>query len=256
MNIKPTKTILPSTFRRGPVNQPRDLERWHHPARTNPLAAILRRRTPVNSQDYGESRGQCVDRYYIDQFLAAHAADVQGRVLDFFDDDYARRFGGAKVTKVEVLHSAPGNPRATIIADLARGDNLPSDSFDCILCTQVLHCIFELDAAVRTLHRILKPGGVALVTGPGIQKVDSVDIKNGEDWWRFTSLSIRRLFEEVFPRDHVQVTPYGNVLAAVAFLHGIAVEELRRGDLDYHDPDFEVALALRAVKPLVVSVAG
>jgi len=82
-----------------------------------------------------------------------------------------------------------------------------------------------------------------------------VDLKNGEDYWRFTSLSLRRLFEAVFPPDHLEVKTYGNVLAAVAFLHGIAVEDLRRGDLDYWDPDYEVTIVLRAVKPPVAFVA-
>ena len=42
---------------------------------------------------------------------------------------------------------------------------------------------------------------------------------------------------------------YGNVLAAIAFLHGLAVEDVRREDLDYFDQDYEVSIALRAVKP-------
>ena len=40
--------------------------------------------------------------------------------------------------------------------------------FDCVICTQTLHVIYEVEGAVRTLHRMLKPGGVALVTVPGI----------------------------------------------------------------------------------------
>jgi SAM-dependent methyltransferase len=209
----------------------------------------LRRVTPVNPHDFGESRGQCVDRYYIEKFLAGHAHDVRGHVLDFADDAYARRFGGSKTTKVDVLHIKQDNPRATIIADLSRGEQIPSDTFDCILCTQVLLLIYDVRAAIRTLYRILKPGGVVLVTVPGIQKIDRVDISAEGEFWRFTTLSLRRLFEEAFPSDRLEVKAYGNVLAAVAFLHGLAVEDLRREDLDYHDPDFQVSITLRAVKP-------
>jgi SAM-dependent methyltransferase len=204
---------------------------------------------PINPNDYGESRGQCIDRYYIESFLTAHGDDVQGHVLDFNDDTYAQRFGGARTTKIDVLHLSSDNPLATIVADLAHGEEIPSDTFDCILCTQVLHCIYDIESAVRTLYRVLKPGGVVLVTDPGIQKVDSVDIENGEEYWRFTSLALRRLFEEAFPSDNVEVKAYGNVLAAIAFMHGLAVEDLQRDDLDYFDPDYEVSIALRAVKP-------
>ena len=214
-----------------------------------PGPSLLRRTRPINPNDFGESRGQCIDRYYIEGFLAEHTADVHGHVLDFSDDTYARRFGGTKTSKVDVLHLSADNPKATIVADLAGGEGIPSDTFDCILCTQVLHHIYDVNAAVRTLYRVLKPGGVVLVTDAGIQKIDSVDLKNGQEYWRFTSLALRRLFEEVFPEDHVDVRAKGNVLAAVAFLQGLAVEDLRAGALDVVDRDFEVSIALRAVKP-------
>ncbi len=214
-----------------------------------PGPSLLHRVTPINPNDYGESRGQCIDRYYIENFLAAHAADIQGHVLDFSDDTYARRFGGTKVSKIDVLDLSADNPHATIVADLAKGDDLPSDTFDCILCTQVLHCIFDVDSAVRTLYRILRPGGVLLGTDAGIQKIDSVDLANGQEFWRFTSLALRRLFEQAFPASHIEVNAYGNVLAGIAALHGLAVEDLRRSDLDVRDEDFEVSLSLRAVKP-------
>jgi hypothetical protein len=71
------------------------------------------------------------------------------------------------------------------------------------------------------------------------------------DYWRFTSQSARRLFAEIFPPDEVQVEAHGNVLAAVAFLHGVAAEELSRRELEAHDPDFEVTVAVRAAKARV-----
>jgi hypothetical protein len=67
--------------------------------------------------------------------------------------------------------------------------------------------------------------------------------------WSFTSRSARRLFEEFFPPENVQVEARGNVLAAISFLHGVASEELRRNELDFNDPDYEILIALRAVKP-------
>jgi SAM-dependent methyltransferase len=213
-----------------------------------PGQSLLRGTKPINPNDYGESRGQCIDRFYIERFLQKHTADIRGHVLEFGDDRYTRRFGADKVTRIEVVHRTSDNPHATIVADLSCGENIPSETFDCIVCTQVLHCIFEVEAAVRTLFRALKPGGVVLVTDAGIQKLDSVDLKNGEEFWRFTSLALRRLFEEVFPKHEVEVKSYGNALAAVAFLHGLAVEDLNLEYLDYFDPDFEVSLSLRAVK--------
>lgn len=244
---KNVKTLLPVSARCWLRDRRLSFERLRLRLGLGPR--LLGRTAPINAADYGESRGQCIDRYYIENFLSAHQADVKGHVLDFSDDTYARRFGQQKITSVDVLHVAPGNPRATIVADLARGEAIPSGTFDCIVCTQVLHCIFDVRAAVRTLYRILRPGGVVLVTDAGIQKIDSVDLGSGEEYWRFTSLALRRLFEETFPPGQVQVQAFGNVLAALAFLHGLAVEDLRPGALDFFDPDYEVSIALRAQKP-------
>ncbi len=47
----------------------------------------------------------------------------------------------------------------------------------------------------------------------------------------------------------LQVQTHGNVLAAIAFLHGLAADDLRRKKLDHCDPDYQVLLTVRAVKP-------
>lgn len=210
---------------------------------------LFRRTTPIDPH-WGGKRGQIIDRYYIEKFLAEHSSDICGHVLEFGDDTYAKQFGGAKVSKIDVMHLVPGNPHATIIAELANCDEVPSDTFDCILCTQVLLLVFDLKNAIRSLFRILKPGGVLLLTAPGIQKISRGDMEIGGEYWRFTTLSMRRLFEEVFPPNGVEVRNYGNVLAATAFLHGLSVEDLPPKALEYTDPDFPVSIALRAVKPI------
>lgn len=240
------KAVHPSSARRGLRRRRLSVERLLR--RLGLTRSCLRRIAPVNAADFGECRGQCIDRYYIEKFLLAHAGDVQGHVLEFGDDAYTRQFGRGRVIAIDVLHRSADNPHATIVADLERGESIPSNTFDCIICTQVLHCIFDVRAAVRTLYRVLKPGGVVLVTDAGIQKVDSVDLANQEEYWRFTSRALRQIFEEVFPSNDVEVKAFGNVRAAIAFLDGLAVEDLRPKELDAFDPDFEVSIGLRAVK--------
>jgi glycosyltransferase involved in cell wall biosynthesis len=206
----------------------------------------LRRLAPV-SRVFGFDRGTPVDRYYIEDFLARNADRIRGRVLEVGDDAYTRRFGGDRVTKRDVLHVSADNPHATIIADLTNADHVPSNTFDCILLTQTLHLIYDVRAAIQTLRRILKPGGVLLVTIPGITQIDHFDW--GDSWyWAFTSLSARRLFGEAFTATSLEVETHGNVLAATAFLQGLALEELRKSELDYNDPDYQVIITVAATK--------
>ncbi len=208
----------------------------------------LRRLTPV-SRVFGFDRGLPIDRYYIERFLTAHAEDIRGRVLEIGDDRYTRQFGGNRVTQSDVLHVVAGNPQATIVADLARADDVPSESFDCIVCTQTLQMIVDVEAALRHLARMLRQGGVLLTTSSGINRIcrrEGVDAWG--EYWRFTTQSAHRLFGRAFSPAHVQAVAYGNVLAAVAFLHGLAAEELTPAELDYEDADFEVLIGVRAVK--------
>ena len=47
-----------------------------------------------------------------------------------------------------------------VLGDLARGyPEIASNSFDIVVCEQVLEHLDELDRALATLHRVLKPGG-------------------------------------------------------------------------------------------------
>lgn len=200
------------------------------------------------SAEFGFDRGLPIDRYYIENFLSRHAEDIKGHVLEIKEPLYTYKFGGEHVTKSDILHVEPGNPKATIIADLTNADHLASDTFDCIILTQTLPFIYDVRAALKTLHRILKPSGVLLATVPGISQISRDDMARWGQYWSFTSLSTQRLLEEVFSADKIQVEAYGNVLAAIAFLHGLATEEFRQTQLDYHDPNYEVLITARAVK--------
>jgi glycosyltransferase involved in cell wall biosynthesis/SAM-dependent methyltransferase len=209
----------------------------------------LRRTTPV-SQFFGFDRGQPVDRYYIERFLEARREDVRGRVLEVADATYTKQFGGDRVVHSDVLHARPGNPEATLVGDLCSGTGIPEGAFDCIILTQVLPFVWEPAAAIATARRALRPGGVLLATAPGISQISRHDADRWGDFWRFTSQSMRRMFEQQFPAGNVEITTYGNVLAATAFLHGMAAHELRRQELDRTHPDYEVIIAVRAVRPV------
>ncbi|HZB89748.1 MAG TPA: methyltransferase domain-containing protein [Terracidiphilus sp.] len=208
----------------------------------------LRRTTPVHA-GFGMGRGTYIDRYYIERFLEQNAECIQGRVLELANNEYTLRFGGKRVTQSDVLDVRAGHAPATIIADLAAADNVPSDAFDCIILTQTLNFIYDVRAVIETTRRLLKPGGCVLVSVASISQIAPDEMKYCGDYWRFTSLSLRRLFEEAFPPENVAVEAHGNVLAALAFLHGLAVEELCAEELDYRDPGFELTVLLKAVKP-------
>jgi len=206
----------------------------------------LRRTRPI-SPHWGFDRGIPVDRHYIEAFLAEHASDVRGAVLEFGDDLYARRFGEDRVTQTSVLDIDSGNTQAAYHEDITSGGGLPSRTFDCVICTQTLQLVYELPPAVAALERALKPGGVLLATMPGITRI-SVSEWPGSWFWSFTSASAHRLFADRFGVGNVSVRTYGNVLTATAFLYGLAVDDLALEELEMNDPEYELCIAVRAVR--------
>jgi len=233
--------VLPTRARRRIVRALR------HPAVGRVDFGDLRRTTPI-SREWGFDRGRAIDRHYIEAFLAAQAASIHGRVLEIGTREYTERFGGSRVERSDVLHVSDRAPGVTIVADLTRGDGLPDDAFDCVLMTQTLQFIHDYAAALRTVQRILRPGGTALLTFPGITPISRHDMDRWGDHWRFTSRSTRDVFAAAFPGGEVAVTVYGNVLSAAAFLYGVAAEELSAEELDHVDPDFEVLIGVAARK--------
>lgn len=207
----------------------------------------LRRTSPI-SRKFGVDRGLPIDRHYIERFLAAQADAIRGRVLEIGEDTYTRRFGGQGVTASDVLHVSGDNPAATIVADLADAPQIPDDRFDAIVFTQTLQLIFDPPAALRTLHRILKPGGTLLVTVPGISPVATRSVWGPTWYWSFTELSLGRLLAASFEARHCRLETHGNVLAAVAFLEGLAAEDLTAEELSSSDPDYPVIITALARK--------
>jgi SAM-dependent methyltransferase len=200
------------------------------------------------SRTFGFERGKPIDRWYIERFLAEHAADVRGRVLEVAEGTYTDWYGGEDVTTCDVLYAAEGNPQATIVGDLTTGAGIPQASFDCFICTQTLQFIYDVRAAVAGTRTLLAPGGVLLATVAGISQISREDMRDWGDWWRFTAKSAERLFGEVYGEEHVEVRQHGNVQAAAAFLYGLAAEELEASALEVVDPDFHMLMTVRAVR--------
>jgi SAM-dependent methyltransferase len=222
-------------------------KRWSSRRRSAICFGDLQRTAPFSTV-FGFDRGKPVDRRYVETFLASCSLDISGRVLEIGDNSYTTRFGGGRVTTSDVLNRYDGHPSTTFVGDLAQGDDLPSETFDCIILTQTLHLLLNIPAAVATLRRILKPGGVLLVTVPWVSPIDRGEWD--ESWcWSIAPTALNRLLSDRFGAQNVEVRHYGNVYSATAFLYGLAEHELNSAMLDVHDPYCPVIVAARAFRP-------
>lgn len=194
--------------------------------------------------DWGYDRGLPVDRWYIERFFDRHRDDITGRVLEIKDSSYTDRFGH-DVRERAVLDVDADNKLATHVADLARADSLPSETFDCFVLTQTLQYVFDVPAALEHAHRVLRPGGVLLTTLPVTSKLTDPPLP---DYWRFTPGAAERLLKDAFGRGEVTVHGRGNVLTQIAFLEGLAAEDLTEAELAVDDEAFPLIVCARALR--------
>ena len=203
--------------------------------------------TPI-SNDFGLSRGTPIDRYYIESFLKENEIDIKGTALEIAENTYTRQFG-CGVTSFEILHIDTSNRKATIIGDLTQPKTLPEKIADCFICTQTLNFIYDIRRAVEGCLRLLNDGGVFLGTVSGISQISRYDMDRWGDYWRFTDLSLKKLFSETFQEGNITIRTFGNVFAANAFLQGLALEDIEdKSLLDVNDPNYQMTLGIRAVR--------
>jgi hypothetical protein len=200
------------------------------------------------SRKFGFDRGTPIDRYYINKFLGENCNFIHGSVLEIADSAYSKQFG-TNVTSYKILNYDNSNKNVTIIGDLTKPDTLPEEKVDCFICTQTLNFIFDVQKAIHGCYKLLGEGGCLLCTVSGISQISRYDMDHWGDYWRFTDLSIRKLFESVFKKENVEVKTYGNVLAANAFLQGLAIEDIpNKTFLDKQDDDYQITIAVKALK--------
>jgi len=182
---------------------------------------------------------------FIDQFIESHRADITGAVLEIKSPRYIDSFGN-DVTIADILDIDESNKKAHVVTDLATADIVESERYDCFILTETLQFVYDLKNAIKHAHRILKPGGVLLVTVPNTGPADAE--LSHTDYWRFTALGCKRLFGDVFGAKQVQVEPYGNFVACMAGLSGIAAEEIQPEELEKFDEKYTQGVCVRAQK--------
>jgi SAM-dependent methyltransferase len=225
--LGPRLTVLARCVLRG-----LPIPRWGNLRRVEPFSGV-----------FGFDRGTPVDRFYLHRFLERNRSVITGRVLEVQVPSYIRTYGH----DVEVSHTVDINPEfhATYTCDLADAVQIPSDSYDCFLVPNTLQHVEDLPAVLRTLLRVVKPGGHILASAAGLLPL----IPDGDDMWRMSPEGWRRTLARAWEGCEVAVDGHGNCLAATAVMYGLALEELTEDELTANDPRYPVLITIKARKP-------
>ena len=201
------------------------------------------------SNDYGDSRGTPITRYYIQHFFLNLNHFGWGNCLEFEDNRYTNQFG-KNVTKYNTFKfSNKYNDKDNlIIGDLTKIPLLPKERFDFIVCTNVLNFIFDFESAIKGIYRMLKKEGKCIITldGPS-SHISRYDMERWGDYWRFTNLSAKKIFE----RSNFKIeqnTVYGNPYACSAQLNGFSIQDIDQSKLFPSEKDYQLLIALFLTK--------
>jgi hypothetical protein len=200
----------------------------------------LRRARPF-SDSFGLDRGTPVDRVYIAEFLTEHRTDIHGSVLEVSRPTYGDMLGNGRITSSTIIDINRSNQQATLHADLCERGSLPLSTFDCIILTQTLPYLRDLESALGNLWSALAPRGVLLLTAPVIPCTG--------EYWGFAPKGLYELLHTALPAEaSITVAGYGNVTTGVATLLGLAAQEV--GPLvNLHDPASPILACARVVHP-------
>jgi SAM-dependent methyltransferase len=198
---------------------------------------------PISTK-YGYDRGMPVDRFYIERFLEQYKDSVKGVCLEIVDNSYTVKYGGSKVTTSDVLDIIP-RKTTTIHGDLRNvRDIIADNTYDTLIVTQTLNVIDDYEAAISECYRILKPGGLLLVTLPTMSPAWNLKI----NLWRFSPESAQRVFEKYFLSSNITIAPLGNKVVTESFWTGMAVEDLKQEELEYQDEQYPLIIGIAARK--------
>ena len=198
------------------------------------------------SRSFGREIGEPIDRFYIERFLTEYRNDIKGHVMEVADDTYTRMFG-ENVIKSSVLHINGWNN--TIKGDLETGVGIEDNMVDCLICTQTIQMIYKIVNAMKNIYRLLKQGGVALITIHGISQISLGDYNNWGEYWRVTKKTALLIAKDAgFLDRNIEICSYGNVKTTMCFLYGMSQEQLDKRDFEYCDNQYPLIIGIRVKK--------
>jgi len=174
--------------------------------------------------------GKYLTRLGLEDFYRENLRDVSGVMLEIGAGTQNLDYGnGAKIVRLDISKSE----HVDVVAD-AHDLPLANDSFDAILCKQVLEHLYHPHKAVDEMLRVLKPGGRAVASTCFYWPIHGAPV----DYFRFTQFGLEKLFEKF---SEVEVVPQNGLLGTLG-IHLVRLAGGRR-------------LAIKLLYPFIMGLA-
>jgi glycosyltransferase involved in cell wall biosynthesis len=212
----------------------------------------LRRLEPLRG---GKQYGTPVVRYYWDHYLSMHQNDIRGKCLEIGTTATIHKYGGKSLIQADAIDLTKHSPEITVVADLSKADNIPSDTYDCFINQFSTAFIYDIESALYHSVRVLKESGVLLVNFPCLDYYFSrgLDMFTGPPiymhWW-YTPIMVENLLRRIgLTEKDYKLDIYGNLFSSIAYQMNMPAEELTKKELDFRDDGRPLLICVRVVKP-------
>ena len=150
-----------------------------------------------------------VNRWNIIHGLEDFRAGIHGKVLDVgagtWEFPRKQLEGVCEYTSTDTFE----HPNVDVICNIQELSScFHPDTFDFVICTDVIEHVEKPWVAVKELFAILKPGGELLLTTPFHYPLHGNQYVH--DYWRFTQDGLRQLLEEEAGFREVKITFLGH----------------------------------------------
>jgi SAM-dependent methyltransferase len=116
---------------------------------------------------------------------------------------------GVSREMIDAIRRRRSNVQRILIDDMTRSQ-LPSASYDCVVAVEVLEHIRDAAAFVQQVRRVLKPGGIFLLTTPNADHPGRQGFSGPDDEHYYTRAQLTRLLSASFDKVEVEyATPVG-----------------------------------------------
>ena len=102
----------------------------------------------------------------------------------------------------------------------AKSLKFKDNSFDTILCTEVIEHIDDPFKVLNEIYRVLKPNGILILTAPF-----SFPVHDKKDYWRFSTQGLKEIFHKSGFHDE-KIVPVNNTSMTIAILLNIYLFDL------------------------------
>jgi 2-polyprenyl-3-methyl-5-hydroxy-6-metoxy-1,4-benzoquinol methylase len=184
-------------------------------ASDNPLFEL--QQTLYSSSNYTRRRLHRKRLGWVTRAIEKHSANVPGlSALEYGPGSgiylpvLARNFAAVTAADVEHAYLSAIQPLSVklqglrLVEDDIQDSHFADDSFGLILCSEVLEHVPDPERSLKTLHRILRPGGIAIVTTP--QRYSLMELSCKVAFLPGVVHVVRQIYREpVLPLGHISL---------------------------------------------------